>query len=82
MWGGDRYDTTAQAPFFNYYDAQGDVTRCGSTDARSIQARMRLVAEYGLAGVSFWTINQLFRTNFLVIQSMYGINKVVISACK
>jgi len=72
-----RYDTTAQAPFFNYYDAQGRRHEVWFDDARSIQARMRLVAEYGLAGVSFWTINQLFRTNFLVIQSMYGINKVL-----
>ncbi len=72
-----KYDTKAQAPFFNYYDAQGRRHEVWFDDARSIQARLKLVNEYGLGGISYWTIDNLFRTNFIVLQSMYGVNKVL-----
>ena len=29
-----------------------------------------------LAGVSFWNLNALFRTNFLVLESMYTVEKL------
>jgi spore germination protein len=46
-------------------------------DARSIQARLRLIYEYGLGGLSYWTVDNLFRTQFLVLQSMYDVVKGV-----
>jgi spore germination protein len=72
-----KFDERSQAPFFNYYDAQGRRHEVWFDDARSIQARLRLVNEYGLAGVSYWTLDTLFRTQFLVLQSMYSVNKVL-----
>ena len=33
--------------------------------------------EYGLAGVSFWNLNNLLRTNFIVLESMFSVEKVL-----
>jgi spore germination protein len=71
------YDETAQSPFFNYYDSQRRQHEVWFDDARSIQARLRLIDQYNLAGLSYWTIDDLFRTQYLVLQSMYTINKVI-----
>ena len=72
-----RFDPTAQAPFFNYTDAAGSRHEVWFEDARSLRAKYRLVSEYGLAGISYWNLNQLFRTNFLVLESMYSVEKVL-----
>lgn len=72
-----QYDEKSQAPFFYYYDRQGKKHEVWFDDARSIEARLKLIAEYNLAGLSYWTIDDLFRTQFLVLQSMYTINKVL-----
>lgn len=44
-------------------------------DARSLQAKLELVDEYRLGGVSFWNLNRLFRTNFLTLEQMYRVKK-------
>ncbi|NLA88098.1 MAG: LysM peptidoglycan-binding domain-containing protein [Clostridiales bacterium] len=72
-----QYDETAQAPFFNYYDSQRRQHEVWFDDARSIQARLRLINDYSLAGLSYWTIDDIFRAQYLVLQSMYTINKVI-----
>lgn len=72
-----RYDETQQSPFFNYYDAQGKRHEVWFDDARSYQARLDLVDEYRLAGISFWTVDNMFRQGYLVLQDMYRINKVL-----
>jgi spore germination protein len=72
-----QYDEISQAPFFNYYDRAGRRHEVWFDDARSIRARLRLISEYNLAGLSYWTIDDLFRTQFLVLESMYNINKVL-----
>lgn len=72
-----QFDETAQAPFFRYYDGNGKQHEVWFEDARSIRAKLRLVAEYGLAGLSWWNLNALFRTNFLVLQSMFSVEKVI-----
>ncbi|MEL4106641.1 LysM peptidoglycan-binding domain-containing protein [Oscillospiraceae bacterium WX1] len=72
-----RYDEKSQAPFFNYYDRQGKRHEVWFDDARSIQARLRLMNEYGLGGLSYWTLDDLFRAQFLVLNAMYRVNKVV-----
>ena len=72
-----QFDATAQSPFFRYYDSAGRQHEVWFEDARSLQAKYRLVKEYGLAGVSFWNLNTLFRTNFLVLESMYSVEKVL-----
>lgn len=70
-----KYDAKVQAPYFNYYDSNKQLHIVWFDDARSIQARLRLVEKYNLGGVSYWTINTFFNQNWLVLQSMYHIRK-------
>lgn len=72
-----QYDPVSQAPFFYYYDDAGVQHVVWFEDARSIQARLRLVDAYKLGGVSYWTINRFFPQNWLVLSSMYRVRKVL-----
>ena len=74
---GIQYDQAAQSPFFRYYDGDGRQHEVWFEDARSLRAKYALVNEYGLAGVSFWNLNNLFRTNFLTLESMFTVEKVL-----
>jgi len=71
-----QYDMTAQSPFYNYYDVQGRQHIVWFEDARSIQAKLLTVNQYGLAGVSYWTIMRYFPQNWLVLESLYNVYKV------
>jgi spore germination protein len=71
-----KFDQEAQSPFFNYYE-QGREHVVWFEDARSIAAKLALVDKYNLAGVSYWTINSFFPQNWLVLESMYNVNKVL-----
>lgn len=72
-----RYDPVSQAPFYNYYDENRRQHVVWFEDARSIEAKLRLVNEYNLGGVSYWTIGRYFPQNWLVLQSLYNIRKVL-----
>lgn len=72
-----QYDAASQAPFYQYYDSRGLLHVVWFEDARSINSKLRLVNQYGLAGVSYWTIGSFFPQNWLVLDSLYNIKKVV-----
>ncbi|MTI55359.1 LysM peptidoglycan-binding domain-containing protein [Geosporobacter ferrireducens] len=72
-----QYDTIAQSPFYNYYDQQRRQHVVWFEDARSIEAKLRLVNEYNLGGVSYWTIGRYFPQNWLVLRAMYDVRKVL-----
>lgn len=72
-----KFDTKAQSPFFNYFDNNGKEHVVWFEDARSIRAKLYTVNEYGLAGVSYWTLNSYFPQNTIVLNSMYNIIKVL-----
>ena len=72
-----QFDQAAQSPFFRYYDADGRQHEVWFEDARSLRAKYALVNEYGLAGVSFWNLNNLFRANFIVLESVFSVEKVL-----
>lgn len=46
-------------------------------DARSIRARFNLVKKYGLRGVSYWVLGNEFPQNWLVLESLFHVNKIV-----
>ena len=54
------WDETAQAPFYTYATATGVKHIVWFENERSWQARLALVAEYGLAGISIWNIMHIF----------------------
>lgn len=72
-----QYDATSQAPFFYYYDNSGRRHVVWFDDARSIDARLRLVERFRLGGVSYWTINSFFNQQWLVLDSLFNINKIL-----
>jgi spore germination protein len=72
-----QYDYTAQAPFFNYYDAAGKRHEVWFEDARSMNAKLRTANAYNLGGVSYWTIGKYFPQAWLVQNSLFDIKKVL-----
>lgn len=72
-----QYDPIAQSPFYTYYDQQRRQHIVWFEDARSIEAKLRLVNEYNLGGVSYWTIGRYFPQNWLVLRAMYDVRKVL-----
>jgi len=72
-----QYDYTAQSPFFNYYDERGIEHIVWFEDARSIYAKLQLVEKYNLGGVSYWTVNNPFPQNWLVLRTMFDIMRFV-----
>lgn len=72
---GIEYDARAQSPFFRYYDDAGKEHEVWFEDARSIQAKLRLVEKYRLGGVAWWTVNRWFAQNWAVLESMFKVNK-------
>ncbi len=72
-----QYDEVAQAPFIRYYDDEGKQHIVWFDDARSINAKLGLVNDYDLGGVSYWTIGKYFPQNWLVLSSLYDVVKVI-----
>jgi spore germination protein len=70
-----QYDTTAQAPHFDYTDAEGRQHKVWFEDARSIQAKFDLVKELGLRGVSYWKLGLTFPQNWLLIEENFEVVK-------
>lgn len=65
------YDETAQAPFFRYTDKDGRRHEVWFEDARSLKAKLALAENCRLGGVSYWNLNNLFRTIFFTQQTVF-----------
>lgn len=70
-----QYDYTAQAPHFNYTDANGRQHEVWFEDARSIQAKFNLIKELGLRGISYWKLGLSFPQNWLLLRDNFNIVK-------
>lgn len=71
------YDEDAQAPFFTYYDVNGNKHIVWFEDARSIEAKLKLIEKYDIQGAAYWTIMAKFPQNWLVLDSMYKVKKLI-----
>ena len=60
-----QYSEQAQAPWYRYTE-----------DARSIQAKLALIPEYGLYGVGYWNLMRPFPQNWRVLNALYRIRTV------
>ncbi len=72
------YDTIAASPFFNYYSTDGEGARehiVWFEDPRSINAKLALINEYGLAGASVWNGMRRFPQLWLMINGLFTITK-------
>ena len=68
-----QYDETAQSPFFHYTAADGTVHEVWFEDARSMEVKLRLIAEYGFRGCGFWNIMRPFAQTWQVLNALYRI---------
>lgn len=75
--GRIEFDDESKAPFFYYYDSSNRQHIVWFEDARSAMEKLKLVDEYKLDGVSYWTIGRYFPQNWLVLNSMYNVKKLL-----
>lgn len=71
-----RFDEASQTPHFSYTTAEGISHAVWFDDPRSIRAKLALVEEYSLAGVSWWTVNRCYIPAWLISQDLFDIRKI------
>ena len=74
------YDTEEQAPYYYYYDRPETYSDAVQhvvwfQNARSADAQLRLVRELGLQGIGVWNIMRYFPSLWLILNSLYTIEK-------
>ena len=69
-----QFDPTSQSPFFHYTDPAGTVHEVWFEDARSMEAKLKLISEYGFQGAGFWNLMRPFSQTWLVLDSLYTLN--------
>lgn len=72
-----KFSSSSAAPFFTYRDSSGADHIVWFDDPKSINARLKLIEEYNLGGVSFWTIGNFFPATFRILSSLYKIKKLI-----
>lgn len=70
-----QFDETAQAPFYNYTTAEGVEHVVWFDDVRSMDAKFRLIPELGLHGAGVWQIMNFFPGLWLVVDSLFTVEK-------
>lgn len=71
-----QYSDYAQSPWFRYTDGEGRAHEVWFEDARSIQAKLALIPEYGMIGAGYWNLMRPFPQNWRVIDAFYDIRQV------
>ncbi|MBP1755147.1 MAG: hypothetical protein H6Q59_1545 [Firmicutes bacterium] len=70
-----QYDDTTKASFFQYISVKEYIVRF--RDARSVDAYVKLVPEFGFNGIGMWNIMSYFPQMWLVINSQYEIEEIL-----
>jgi spore germination protein len=73
-----QFNEAAQSPYLYYTDGDEILHVVWFKDARSFDARAVLVGEYGLQGLSLWTIMIFDAQMWLIINNQYYIEKPII----
>ena len=71
------YDETAQSPYFYYTDRGGREHVVWFEDARSMDAKLRLVAEYGLRGAGYWNLMRAMPQNWALLHARYDVEMLL-----
>lgn len=72
-----QFDEVAMSPYFNYVE-NGVEHEVWFEDPRSIEAKLELIYEYNLRGASYWQIMQLFRSNWLLVDYNFNVEKIIV----
>ncbi len=70
------YDPVAATPYYNYEASDGVYHEVWFENAQSIDAKLRLVPEYGFQGIAYWNLMKYFPQNWLVLNALFNINKL------
>lgn len=68
-----QYNDRYQAPWFRYVDEKGQEHEVWFEDARSMEVKLMLVAQYHLQGICYWNLIRPFPQNWRVLNAMYEI---------
>ncbi|MDE7261532.1 MAG: sporulation protein [Oscillospiraceae bacterium] len=68
-----QYDETAQSPWFEYTSGGPHVV--WFEDARSMSAKLRLIAEYGLYGAGYWNLMRPYPQGWTVLDALYEVEE-------
>ncbi len=69
------FDQIAQAPFYFYTNEQGIEHVVWFDDARSMDAKLRLIAELQIRGAGIWQIMDFFPALYMVINELFTIEE-------
>ncbi len=69
-----QFDLKAMSPYF-YYWQYGIRHEVWFEDVRSIFAKFELIKEYGLTGAGYWQLMNFFKSNWLMMESLFQIEK-------
>ncbi len=70
-----QFDEQTQSPFYNYTNEQGVSHVVWFDDVRSMNAKLRLINEFNLAGGGVWQIMNFFPGLWLNMNNLYTIQK-------
>lgn len=71
-----QFDEPSQSPYYYYTDESGIEHVVWFENAASWRAKLQLVSEYGLAGISYWNIMDYFPAGAEVLRGLYMVAKV------
>ncbi len=71
-----QYNKNSEAPFYEYTQ-NGAEHIVWFENALSTAARLNIVNDFNLGGVSYWTVNQFYAQNWRVLENMFNIRKVL-----
>ena len=72
-----RYDEQAQSPYFYYTARSGQQHVVWFEDARSMDAKLRLVSEYGLQGAGYWNLMRAMPQNWTLLNALYDVERLL-----
>lgn len=71
-----QFDEDAQSPFYTYTNAEGIDHIVWFDDVRSMNAKLRLIPELNLRGAGVWQIMRFFPGLWMVMDSIFTIDKI------
>jgi spore germination protein len=72
-----KYDRQSQTPYYRYVDDKQRTHEVWFEDARSAQAKLDLIKEYNLRGVSYWVLGYSFPQNWALLEDNFQIRKLL-----
>lgn len=70
-----QFDETSASPFYNYTDEKGVQHVVWFDDVRSMNAKLRLIPEFGLQGGGIWQIMNFFPGLYMNVGSLFTVKK-------